>query len=68
MTYAEKLLQWRAELRVMATELLDSDDPDEAQLVVNAIAVIKQVHSRLATLGLDECEWTSSLETQEPQS
>lgn len=59
MTYAEKLLQWRSELGQMARELLDSDDPEQAQKVVHAITVIKAVHSDLARLGLDECEWLS---------
>ena len=59
MTYADKLRQWRAELRQMADQLLESDDPEQAQRVVYAIAVIKRVHNELASLGLDECEWLS---------
>lgn len=59
MTYAEKFLQWRQELRQLVDECLESDDPDVAQLVVAAIATLKQAHNRLADLGLDECEWLS---------
>lgn len=57
MTYAEKLLQWRGEMGQMASELLDSDDPDQALMLVEAIAMVKRVHCELGKLGLDSCDW-----------
>lgn len=62
MTYAEKLVQWRHELGQMARELLDSDDPEQAQQAVHAITVIKALHDDLARLALDQCDWTSESE------
>jgi len=64
MTYAEKLLQWRGEMRQMVAELLDSDDPEQAQKLVHAIATIKEVHTELADLGLDECEWRTEIKPE----
>ena len=57
MTYGEKLLQWRGEIQVMVGELLDSDDPEQALLLVQAITTIKQAHVELGKLGLVECDW-----------